>query len=420
MLKVFRAKRFKSLENLEIELPRLTVLFGPNAVGKSNVLDALLVMREISRSQTLSDAMAGGVRGYPAEQFQLPEGGLEQLLRTSTSSFELGADIAAVSPQSPTRERRFRYSVTVQIEPEKGGLLTVQDEYLAELSSAWHPKGQPRVERQDGSLVVRRRNQGGQPRHEPVGLSHTLLSNRQFSGQLYVEYDLVRDELARWYFYFLDPRQAMRLPAPPMEIYDIGVFGQTIASYLFVLQQQYPEAFGQFQRTVRSVIPSIKKIAVDLDARVGTLDVQVEQGGITHSSRVLSEGTLRVMALAALAVNPYPPSLIAFEEPENGVHPNRVELIARLLASIATSATTQVIATTHSPLLASTVFTLSRSLGSDIGLFACSADSRGITKIQRFAPTGDIFADTEIRDAFASPGEGQIVEAMLRRGWLDG
>lgn len=86
---------------------------------------------------------------------------------------------------------------------------------------------------------------------------------------------------------------------------------------------------------------------MQLDERRGTLDILIRQGGVEYSSRVVSEGTLRVLALCAVAVNPWAGSLLAFEEPENGVHPRRLDLIARLLMSLATDGVRIPVQTDH-------------------------------------------------------------------------
>jgi hypothetical protein len=59
----------------------LVVLFGPNAAGKSNLLEAILLFSRLVGERTLSEAFAEGIRGYPLEAFTLVEGGLEQLLK---------------------------------------------------------------------------------------------------------------------------------------------------------------------------------------------------------------------------------------------------------------------------------------------------------------------------------------------------
>jgi predicted ATPase len=266
--------------------------------------------------------------------------------------------------------------------------------------------------------VVRRRGQG-RPAHEQLGLNHTQLSNRRYSGKVFAEYDLARAELSSWRCYYLDPRDAMRWPMPPMEVDDIGVSGEMLAPFLYGLKQRHREAFLQFQRVVRSVIPSIGEVDVDLDARRGTLDVQIRQAGTLYSSRAISEGTLRVLALCAIAVNPTPAPLIAYEEPENGVHPARLELVAGILASLAARRRSQVLITTHSPSFASTALRLARQGDLDVGLFNVSVEA-GASRIGRFDVAGPLFDDQEIKEALTTRDEAQLFEAMLRRGWLDG
>ncbi len=74
------------------------------------------------------------------------------------------------------------------------------------------------------------------------------------------------------------------------------------------------------------------------------------EGNTQIPTSVLSEGTLRILGLLALGGVKEPPGLIGFEEPENGIHQRRLRLIASLLKNLA-SGDTQVIITTHSPLL---------------------------------------------------------------------
>jgi len=92
MLTKLHVKGFKSLTNLTIEFPRLTVLFGPNAAGKSNILEAAQMLAQIGTSRTLADAFSAQmIRGYPLEAFRFPEGGLPLLLGQRTARMSLGA-----------------------------------------------------------------------------------------------------------------------------------------------------------------------------------------------------------------------------------------------------------------------------------------------------------------------------------------
>lgn len=145
-----------------------------------------------------------------------------------------------------------------------------------------------------------------------------------------------------------------------MDVTDIGVSGQHIVPFLYKLKGERSGHFDAVRRTVRSIIPSISTLDVDLDAR-GMLQFFIRQDGVEVSSRIVSEGTLRVLALCALSVNPWNGTLLAIEKPENGVHPRRVELIAKMLTSLALDQGRQVVVSTHSPLFCDAVLKEARS-----------------------------------------------------------
>ena len=83
---------------------------------------------------------------------------------------------------------------------------------------------------------------------------------------------------------------------------------------------------------------------------LGEVELRIIEGGVAIPASVLSEGTLRMLGLLALA-SAEAPALVGFEEPENGVHPRRIELIAELLRTQRSLGQTQYIVTTHSPRL---------------------------------------------------------------------
>jgi predicted ATPase len=401
---------FKSLGEISVKFPRLTVLFGPNAAGKSNLLDAIQAFSRIGTSRTLSDALSGPIRGYPAESFAFPKGGLVDLLNMKESLFELKADL-------DIGRNRYRYRVVVGIQFESGSLV-IRDEYLAVLGSKGQPKGNPSIEMVGDQLRIRRKSKPANPRKEPTGLNYAILSDPRLGGAEYRALEAVRKELSGWRTYYLDPRIAMRTPRPPTDVRDIGVLGIDIAPFLYKLRAEAPKNFEAIKRTLRSLIQSVEDLAVDLDKRRGTLDINIQQAGTQFSSRIISEGTLRVLALCAIVVNPWSGSLLAFEEPENGVHPRRLELIAQLLSSLAIEQKRQVIVTTHSPLFCDAVLKLSQSRPSDIALMNVRQGING-TEVSPFDTTGPLFKDQEIAKALTAGTEDGLFEGLILRGMLN-
>lgn len=65
MLKRIMISGYKSLKKVNVELAPLTVLFGSNASGKSNFIDALQVLSRIISNRTLSEGISEPLRGYP-------------------------------------------------------------------------------------------------------------------------------------------------------------------------------------------------------------------------------------------------------------------------------------------------------------------------------------------------------------------
>lgn len=412
MLRTLHVEGFKSLADVRIEFPRLTVLFGPNAAGKSNVLDAVQALSRFGTLRTLSDALTEPIRGYPIEAFAFPRGGLPELLSAGRAQFALAADLSA-------GKEAYRYEISVGIEPASGRL-SVMREFLAQLSARGAVKGRAAIEPVGDNLHIRRKGKPAHPRQEPLGLNHSILSDPRLGGEEYGALERTRQELSGWRVYYLDPRVAMRAARPPEAVSDIGLLGEYLAPFLYRLRAEAPRDFEAVVRTLRALVPTVQSVDVDLDPKRATLDITLVQDGVSYSSRIVSEGTLRVLALCAVAVNPWGGSLIGFEEPENGVHPRRLELVARLLWELAHAnepRARQVIVTTHSPLFCDALLRIHRERQGDFALLNVSRED-GATAV---TPLHDslLFAKDEITKGMADPSEERLFEEFLLRGLID-
>ena len=419
MLNRVHIQGFKSLRDVVLSFAPLTVVFGPNATGKSNLLEALLLLSRLVSERTLAEAFSGPVRGYPHEAFTFPPEGLEGLLTKDRVDLSMEATIRPSGVRSRASDALL-YGVRVGLDPSKG-TLSVLNEHLARLKRDGSPKNLPRIEGAGDHLLVRRLSESGQPRREPIGLNHTVASNLQYTGpDRYPDFDAVRSELVAWRSYYLDPQVAMRAPQPPRDVTDIGSRGEWLAPFLFRLKNhaEHRRSFLAIQRGLRAAIPSIEAMDVDLDPRRGTLDVLVRQHGVTFSSRLISEGTLRVLALCAIAANPWPGALVAFEEPENGVHPNRIEVIAQILIGMVRQGGRQVVVTTHSPTLVSAIVQLQRrvELADTVSLVRSTRDGPD-TRLAPFDSSA-LFADGLVQEGLRGAEDDGVATAMLTRGWL--
>lgn len=412
MLTKLAVRNFKSLRDVTVNLPRLAVFFGPNGAGKSNLLDAIQALSWIGNARTLSDVLGGPfpVRGYSFETFSFGPGGVQEMFRKGSEKIFLEVDLV-------NETTRYRYRVKPKIE-FRSGHLSIADEYLAQLGTRGKPKGSPAIELIGTKLHIRRKGRSGHPRQEEIGLNYSILSDRSLAssnGHSWLEE--VRTELADWRTYYLEPRMAMRSETSPADVYDIGTHGEDIAPFLYKLKADFPKHFDAVSRALRSIIPSVEGLTVELDERRGTLNLLVRQSGVEYSSRVLSEGTLRVLALCAVTVNPWMGSLVALEEPENGVHPRRLELIAQLLLSLADQPGRQVIVTTHSPLFVDAILKAGRS-PSEVGLLNVRLHANS-TVIEPFDLSRPMFQQVEVGQALASATDDGTFESSLLRGWIN-
>ena len=84
---------YKSFRDVEVRLAPLAVMFGPNAAGKSNFLDALQLLAKLGTSRTVKEAFDPPYRGKPLESFTIGENGIRGLLERERLSLAIEADM---------------------------------------------------------------------------------------------------------------------------------------------------------------------------------------------------------------------------------------------------------------------------------------------------------------------------------------
>jgi predicted ATPase len=407
MINRIRIKGYKSLRDLELALPRLTVIFGPNAAGKSNLLDAMALLSRLCTRRTILEAFEDD-RGAPLEAFSVPVGGIEALQQQTAARFEIEADVAlgpdviektrklmadmrkGLSERDPrlqVMEDFLRYRVTVEIFLETGQLRIV-DERLCALTKNGQEK-RPRsrkafIERVENRLHLRLEGQA-HPIYHDVGLDHTIVSSPLYPPH-YPHISALKEEFSRWRFYYLEPN-SMRTEPPLKEAYTLDQTGKDLAAVYYTLKHRNPAQFDAINKALTQLIPVITSLDVERTPE-GLLRLSVTENGVKFSSRVISEGTLRILALLAiLYIPPAPMSVIGLEEPENGVHPRRLSQVATLVREGAVVNGTQIIINTHSPHLPEQF---------DDEFLVCAAKDIGTSKFTPFSSYGPLFKRQDI------------------------
>jgi predicted ATPase len=136
--------------------------------------------------------------------------------------------------------------------------------------------------------------------------------------------------------------------------------GEHLPSTLHRLAQKNPEkTYQTVANSLSELIDDVRGVRIDADEKrqLYTLFVK-DSNGTEHPAHSLSDGTLRFLALTVLGMDPQAQGLICFEEPENGIHPERIPAMLELLKGMAVDTEylvgddnplRQIIVNTHSP-----------------------------------------------------------------------
>ena len=367
MIRRIAIRGYKSLRDVTLELDPLTVVIGPNAAGKSNLLDAIGLLSRTAEGD-LQSAFTGH-RGDPLHSFAFDERGIDGLLAREEASFRIDADIELSTDtvnrvnrtiteareghepaRALVRERLLRYSLEVRI-VTASGVLQVVDESVRALNKNMDVK-QSRspflsVEESHGrkrlSLRLERQSH---PFEYDLGMGHTVVSSHYYDPH-HPHLAALRHELKSWRTYYLEP-DAMRRDAPRRVVERLPPDGSDLAAFYNTMEQAHPQVFDAMNRALRAVLPGIERVGVSSITDTGRLRLYVVENGVRFEASALSEGTLRILALIGITNSPASASVVGYEEPENGVHPPRLSWIASLLAEAASGGGAQFIINTHS------------------------------------------------------------------------
>lgn len=312
-----------------VNLGPLNVLIGPNGSGKSNLITLVGLLRAAPR-----DLAA------PIQE----SGGIGEWLHKGASRARKGSMSVAVDYFPGP----LRYHLTVE---KRGGRLAVGDEFVEDDQPE---DGQDRPHRYFGYLrgmAIARGKDGTRRRFRRSELDseQSILSQRKDPESfpeithLGGEFDQIR-VYREWSF----GRQApVRLPQPS------DLPNQTLAEDTsnlgLVLNRlrRTPAAKKRLLEAARKLYDGVTDFDVIVEG--GTVQVMLEEKGITVPATRLSDGTLRYLCLLAILCHDSPPPLVCIEEPELGLHPDIMPTLAALLREASTRC--QLIVTTHSDVL---------------------------------------------------------------------
>ncbi len=340
-------KNFKSLSHVDVTLGRLNLFIGTNASGKSNFLDALRVLQGIGNGFTISEILDGKPRSATSEVWEGIRGG------SARACFDNGAEGGEVSIEVTGEGGRQPWEYAIGFSPHDGKVtqerlrVDGRDIYTSDGIAKRRP-GDPAIE------VKYFQGTGGRPPHLPFDRTRPVLS--QFAKG-HDEWKRSDAELAQRVATQIADTQ--RVDPHPAELRDysqahqirrMGEHGENFAALVRTLCQD-SAAKDAYLTWLKQLRPAEVDDVGTLSGAVGEPLFMLKEGGKDFPAPVLSDGTLRFAAITAAFFQPEMPGIMTLEEIENGIHASRVRLLVELLRNRAATGTTQIMATTHSPIV---------------------------------------------------------------------
>lgn len=167
----------------------------------------------------------------------------------------------------------------------------------------------------------------------------------------------VRDHLGRWRLYHFHDTSASSPMKSTADLEDNDYLrpdGSNLAAFLYFLNAKHPESYSLIRRAVQRVAPFFDDFYLrPQKLNPGKIRLEWRHKGTEayFAASSLSDGTLRFIGLTTLFLQPQSlrPSVILVDEPELGLHPYAITLLASLVKQAAVG--TQIILSTQSPLL---------------------------------------------------------------------
>ncbi|MFF7646612.1 AAA family ATPase [Streptomyces canus] len=344
-------ENFRTLTRMDLPLGPLTVLVGPNAVGKSNVLRVF---------EFLSDVARAGI-----EETVEARGGFDEIAYRGGHHTRSGLRIGLQGIWSPyaSESEPDEYSLSLlhrRVAGDDRGRYNFSrnERFLlhTEAGAADDKAAETRIElrRTTADIDSAAESEQQQPRPPKVDRMATGLR-----GEIPVPEDgpsatVIRSfarHLTEVRVFDADVRAARR-PSP------VGLPGQLLADdasnlvdFLLRLREEH-DAWEALLEDVTTLVPSIEDIDVQLvPGTSGRATVQLKERNLRGRTSLAdaSFGTVRMLCLFALLHDPHPPVMTCIEEIDHGLHPHALELLSERLREA--SERTQLLVTTHAPVL---------------------------------------------------------------------
>ena len=388
MITYIKINGFKSFQDFEMSFTPLTVIAGANASGKSNLFDAFNFLSRLAETdlKTAFSEQRGSIdelftqygTGSHAEEMSFT---VEMLVNRRISdkwggNTELNytllryrLSVASTKTDYGFYGLKITHESLEKIKPEDDNWVKMlvpktNGGLWKSVRAGGSREAFIRTEQEGDKLAIKIRQDGkGHGKATPAdAVSQTVLSG--INSVDFPHALAAKEEMRSWKFLQLNPDDLREPTKQDAGIRDeITATGNNLAAALFRIKHNDPYALKEISRKLNSFLPNFVAVDVVDDKANRQFIIRLQETDDKwFSSRVLSEGTLRLLALCILSFDDKYAGLLCFEEPENGISPYLIKATTTLLKDLSSSLAEsdanlrQVIVNTHSPGLLSALF----------------------------------------------------------------
>jgi predicted ATPase len=352
MLTQLSLSNFKSCRDARLPLAPLTFLIGANASGKSNMLEAMRLLSWLAKGSRLED-IARAIQGGDA----IVRGQSRDLFRDTAQPLTLGLHLAG----APHGWEDFEVSIGLQADQ-----LVITGERVTQRTEKvplYIVDSQPNPHTDEISVAYNNFKQGRNKPHIPCSNRQAIFFQLETPGRFEAKHTdsqqiipavtkALREALRQ--IVFLDPRPALMRDYVYAKDDAIKEDGSNLSAVLYSVAQTgsgRQQLLGFIRSLPEQDITAIQFIKTERqDVMVRLVESFGEQKR-TVDAPLLSDGTLRVLAVGATLLTAPEGALVVIEEIDNGVHPSRAELLVQQIRKIATGRKLRVLLTSHNPAL---------------------------------------------------------------------
>jgi len=316
---------FRSIQRAELpDFGPLTILAGPNNAGKSNLLRAL---RFASQVAAAGISQASEQEGGSRSVFR------QQMSRDARLEIELGLKIGS----SDATDLAGRYRIELSRVPRQPIIEELLERQGVELVRQTGESATIRddTDKRDDLYLARGET--------ALSALRDLHRYRKAIG--------IREGLASWAFFNFEAGTIRRGRGfsflPHRHRFPLAPDGTNLPAALSELGRDDPDALRAIASAFQDFVPEVSDLHVAYQLS-GDPVIALQEEGLTDPLSLvdMSDGMVRLLAIAYIALHPDPPPLVCIEEPENALYPRLVEVALDLLRTLARRS--QVIVTTHS------------------------------------------------------------------------